>query len=142
MAGSTEHRRAPRKAVKEIKRVGGWGEVKYHHILECGHIEVRPRATTAPKIACAWCLRTVDKEKEMKALATPTPPSYYDDSTTLASDEAEINITHASLASRFGVPIEAVDIIVRDVGGKLEVVSARVFLSASDVRRIAGQQGG
>ena len=139
MAGSTVAIKAPRKLLNEIKRTGGWGDVKYHHLLECGHIEVRPRATTAPKLACIWCLRAEAKENEMKALAV-AKPSTYDDSLNSAIEETEINITHASIASRFGVPMEAVDIVVRDVGGKLEIVSARVFLSAVDVRRIAGRQ--
>lgn len=138
MSGSTEHRKAPRRAVKEINRIGGWGDVKYHHVLECGHIEIRARATAAPKLACVWCLRASEKENEMKALAVFIP-TQYDDSLNSAIEETEINITHASIAARFGVPTEAVDMVVKDVGGKLEIVSARVFLSASDVRRIAGR---
>jgi hypothetical protein len=137
MSGSTEHRKAPRRVVKEIKRIGGWGDVKYHHFLECGHIEVRPRATTAPKLACVWCLRADAKENEMKALAVAKPTTY-DDSLNSAIEETEINIIHATIASRFGIPKEAIDIVVKDVGGRLEVTSARIFLSASDVRRIAG----
>ena len=139
MTGSTEHRKAPRRLIKEVRKVGGWGDVKYHHYLECGHIEVRPRASTAPKIACVWCLRSEQKENEMKLLASATPNTYTLDD--FATSEYHINSARAAIASKFGVTQDMVDVVVTSTGGEVQIVSATVFLSSSDVRRITGPTG-
>lgn len=136
MSGSTEHRRSPRRDVVEIKKMGSWGNIEYHHFLSCGHVEKRPRASRAPKLACVWCLRSESKALEMRALAQPARSVYVEE--RYADDETEIYNVRATLASRMGVPIEAVDVVVRDTGGKLEIQHATVFLSANEVRRIAG----
>ncbi len=138
MSGSTEHRRSPRRDVLEIKKVGSWGNIEYHHVLSCGHIEKRPRASRAPKLACVWCLRSESKEMEMKALAQPPKNIYVED--RYADDETEIYNIRAALASRMNIPIEAVDVVVKDINGKLEIQHATVFLSSAEVRRIAGPQ--
>jgi hypothetical protein len=138
MGGSTEHRRSPRRDVTEIKKVGSWGNIEYHHFLSCGHVEKRPRASRAPKLACVWCLRSEEKEIEMKSLATPSQVRIVEE--RYADDETEIQNIRASLASRMNIPIEAVDVVVRDINGKLEIQHATVFLSALEVRRIAGHQ--
>jgi hypothetical protein len=57
---------APQKHVVSIDRVGEWGKRVYHHKLECGHVEIRNRASTAPKIACTWCVIGEQKGKEFK----------------------------------------------------------------------------
>ena len=138
MAGSTEHRRSPRRDVTEIKKVGAWGNIEYHHILSCGHIEKRPRASRAPKLACVWCLRSEQKEIEMKSLASPSQVRIHEE--RYADEETEIYNVRAALSSRMNVPIEAVDVVVKDINGKLEIQHATVFLSAIEVRRIAGHQ--
>lgn len=137
MAGSTEHRRAPRRQVVEIRKTGSWGNIVYQHVLECGHIEKRPRATSAPKLACVWCLRSESKQKEMEALALPSSRTFVDDENS-ASVESAIMSAQATIASRLGVNIDAVDIVARDVNGVLEIKHATVFLTARDVRNIAG----
>lgn len=137
MAGSTEHRRAPRRQVVEIRKTGSWGNVVYQHVLECGHIEKRPRATSAPKLACVWCLRSESKQKEMEALSLPAPRSFINDEDT-ASIESAIMSAQATIASKLGVDIDAVDIATKDVNGILEIKHATVFLTARDVRNIAG----
>lgn len=137
-SGSTEHRRSPRRDVFEIKKVGSWGNIEYHHILSCGHIEKRPRATRAPKLACVWCLRSEQKEIEMKSLATPSRVHIEEE--RYADDEMEIQNIRATLASQMNVPIESVDVVARDENGKLKIHHATVFLSALEVRRIAGRQ--
>lgn len=137
MSGSTEHRRAPRRQIKEIQKVGTWGNIEYRHILSCGHIEIRPRASRAPKLACAWCLRAEDKQMEMLAL-TQSPPPIVDD-IDFSNEEQEVQMIRAAIAKRLNVSSEAVDVVVRDTGGRLEIINVRVFLSASEARRIAGQ---
>lgn len=139
MTGSTEHRRAPRRDIVEIRRMGGWGSVEYQHVLSCGHIENRARASTAPKLACVWCLRAEAKVIEMAELSKP--PTIIEDlsDSEIATIETEIRLTQASIASFMGVDVDAVDIIVKDVGGNLKINHAQVYLSYKDVRRIAGR---
>jgi hypothetical protein len=139
MAGSTEHRRAPRKSVVEIRKIGSWGNIVYHHVLECGHIEKKPRASTSPKLACAWCLRADEIEKSLTMLALPSNRSIIDDEDS-ASVETSIMSAQATIASRLGVNTDAVDIVLHDVNGTLEIKYATVFLSASEVRKITGRQ--
>jgi hypothetical protein len=139
MAGSTEHRRAPRKSVVEIRKVGSWGNIVYHHVLECGHIEKKPRASTSPKLACAWCLRAEEVEKSLTMLALPSNRAVIDDEDS-ASVETSIMSAQATIAARLGINTDAVDIVLHDVNGTLEIKYATVFLSASEVRKITGRQ--
>lgn len=133
---STEHRKAPRRKIKEIRRVGTWGKVMYEHVLECGHTETRNRKATVPKIACAWCLRTSVKEIEIMSLANPAPlPDDYD--SQLLKSETEIDRVRAKIAHEFRIPLEQVDVASVDVTGKLQISGAVIWLSASEVRRIA-----
>ena len=74
----------------------------------------------------------------MRALATPPQTRFVEE--RYAEDESEIHNVRATLASRMHIPIESVDVVVKDVNGKLEIQHATVFLSAIEVRRIAGHQ--
>ena len=134
---TTEHRKAPRRDVVEIRRVGGWGSVSYHHILSCGHIEKRPRATKAPKLACVFCLRASEVVKTMSALGTPTKAEVLDDE-EYASFETKVQMMKASLASQLNVPIDAIDVAIVDESGILRVRYATIFLTEKDLRRITG----
>lgn len=51
--------------------------------------------------------------------------------------ESRINEIRASIASRFSVPLEAVDIVSSIATGEVVVSYATVFLSQSDIRRIS-----
>ena len=118
---TTEHRRAPRRKIVEVSREGAWGKVKYKHLLECGHTEVRPRASSTPSLACAWCLRVDVKQKEINALSLSNRWPYVDMSPSMASDESTLSKTRALLSSKFGLPLDSVDIISSDVNGNLEI---------------------
>lgn len=136
---TTEHRKSPRRKVVEIQRTGGWGNVEYRHLLECGHTEIRPRAATAPKLACVWCLRAEEKERELLEL-TPPPqeilPETIDFADQLSENEIKVAVVTATLAKRFGVPVEAITMSVRWRGGVPSIQEAVVFLSAEDVARL------
>lgn len=131
---STERRRSPRRKVVEIKRIGAWGDVSYHHVLSCGHTEIRKRSSSTPELACAWCLRAETKNEEIKALTRMRPVRTEDEA--LADDEVKIERTRAALASRFAIPIDAVDVLAEDISGELIIRSATIFLSAKDVARL------
>ncbi len=140
---TTEHRKAPRRDVVEISREGAWGRVKYKHLLSCGHTEIRPRAATTPKLACAWCLKAEAKNQEMKALGAGVQTIQIDDiNEKLAAEEIDISRTKAIIATRFQIPIEAIDVVATDVNGNLVIQHALLFLSASDVARLSRNQSG
>lgn len=132
---TSDHRKAPRRAVEQISRTGSWGDVKYHHALECGHVEVRPRATRAPVLACVSCLRAAEKAVELQSFATQTQPNFEFDA-KLAASEIEVARLTAGLAKALRISADAIDVKVLDTGGALQVKSAVVFLSPADVRRL------
>ena len=139
---TTEHRKAPRRSIEEIKRVGGWGKVKYHHHLACGHIEIRNRASSAPKLGCAWCFRASERDAELRnpAVSNQTPPPTVDSDPVMGQDEIDIGQTRAALATALSVPADAIDIVAIDAGGSLEIQNALVFLSAHDVMRLTNRK--
>lgn len=140
---TTEHRKAPRRDVVEISREGAWGRVKYKHLLSCGHVETRARAATSPKLACAWCLRAESKDQEIRALTTGIQQIDTSDiNQKLASEEIDISRTKATIATRFQIPIEAIDVVVSDINGNLVIQHALLFLSAGDVARLSRNQSG
>ena len=135
---STEHRRAPRREVTEVTKTGSWGQVRYLHKLSCGHVESRARASSTKSLACAWCLRTEEKSSEIKALSSSSVYVFSEEEEQSLTDfEMTLEITRSGIASRFGIPLDAVDISVRDVDGKFVIKSAVVFLSSHDVARIS-----
>jgi hypothetical protein len=69
---------------------------------------------------------------------TQSPPPIVDD-IDFSNEEQEVQMIRAAIAKRLNVSSEAVDVVVRDTGGRLEIINVRVFLSASEARRIAGQ---
>ena len=136
---TTEHRKAPRRDVVEIRRVGGWGQVKYHHLLSCGHMETKPRASSSPKLACVQCFRTDALVSEMKSIAPPARlPIVSDDE--MATLETEVSMMRATISARFGIPIDSVDLVTTDDAGILRVRYATVFLTEKDVSRITNRE--
>ena len=133
-------RKAPKKLIKEIKKTGGWGTTKYEHVLECGHSEILLRASRAIKIACSWCVKAQEKNDELKNLSLPSP-EILDFDESMSQHEIELAKVKASLASVFGIPLEAIQLNSNDVTGNLQIGSAYVFLSARDVRRMTNGWG-
>jgi len=132
---TTEHRQAPRRRIESIERAGSWGNVKYRHLLECGHTESRPRAATVPKLACAWCLRVEKQQTQLLALGTGGRVSENIDEEVVEQLETQAKIK-AEISKRLGLTSEAVDVTMSELLG-LRV--ATVFLSRDDVDRMTGQ---
>lgn len=131
-------RQAPKQTVLEIRRRGTWGDVKYEHILECGHTEVFPRASKAKRVACMWCVKLADTEETTPATGTPLrfvglEETYDNDE---ASAEIELSRVRANLASIINVPVDAIEIVTAEKFGMLEIRAAYIFLSAGDLKRI------
>jgi hypothetical protein len=132
---------APQHDILEIKRVGEWGKLEYHHRLTCGHVEVRKRPSKAPRIACAWCVVASEKQRELKALTIVQPPvleevwDFYDDSVV---DEVMVADLRSGVANALGCPQENVEVVATiDDDGNLRVNYVSVFLDYSQAKNIA-----
>ena len=132
---------APQKKIVSIDKQGGWGDVSYYHKLECGHSEVRKRASTAPKIACTWCVVGEEKGKELRALTLVQPPTleevwdFYD---TTINEEVDIAQLRAGLASAIGCPQDSVEVVAEVTENNvLKVMYVNVFLDLETAKRIA-----
>jgi len=136
---TTEHRRAPRREVVEITRAGAWGQVKYQHKLSCGHIESRLRAASSQTLACVWCLRASEINDQIKSLSAPPIQAVPEEEQSLTSFEMNVEKLRAGIASKFSVPIDAIDVSIVDVNGQLVIKSGLVFLSANDIARLGKQ---
>jgi hypothetical protein len=132
---TTEHRKSPRRKIKSIERIGTWGNLKYHHLLECGHTEVRPRASSAPKLACAWCLRVEDKKDELSLLSPVNNQSDENFDEMFIKQLDNESRVRAEISKRLQVPVDAIDVTIDDISG---IRAARVFFSPSDVSRMTG----
>lgn len=132
---------APQKNIVSIEKQGGWGDVSYYHKLECGHIEIRKRASAAPKIACTWCVIGEQKGKELRALTLVQPPTleevwdFYDETT---SEEVDVAKLRAGVANAVGCAQESVEVVsVVDEDNVLRVSYVTVFLDFETAKRIA-----
>lgn len=135
-------KKAPQKEILSIDRTGSWGKVEYRHRLACGHTEVRKRPSSAPKIACSWCVVAEEKQKELESLAVvvmpvdvPPEEPWYDPD---AEHDIDAGRLRAGLVLALGVPPESVE-VVSEVGdsGDLEARYVVVFMDLSTARRIA-----
>lgn len=131
-------RQAPKKLIRDVRRRGSWGAVFYEHDLECGHIEIRNRASRSRRIACTWCLQDENSNKTNERVASSAKSQYETeaDDADFASSEIELSQVRASLASFLKVPVDAVEIVAHESMGMLELRAAYIFLSARDVRRL------
>ena len=132
---------APQKNIVSIEKQGGWGDASYYHKLECGHIEVRKRASIAPKIACTWCVIGEQKGKELRALTIVQPPTleevwdFYDETT---SEEVDVAKLRAGVANAVGCAQESVEVVsIVDEENILRVSYVTVFLDFETAKRIA-----
>jgi hypothetical protein len=129
---TTEHRKSPRKKVISVKKVGAWGDVSYEHLLSCGHVETRPRKASTKSLACAWCFKSVNMGKQMLQLGSAT--SYIEEDSS--SEEFRINSIKASIAAKFNVSLDSVDVVSAFENQELKIQYATVFLSSIDVGKI------
>lgn len=129
---TTEHRKSPRKKVISVKKVGAWGDVSYEHLLSCGHVETRPRKASTKALACAWCFKSVSMGKQMLQLGSAT--SYMEEDSS--SEEFRINSIRASIAAKFNVSLDSVDVVSAFENQELKIQYATVFLSSIDVGKI------
>ncbi|MEY3099473.1 MAG: hypothetical protein RIS63_361 [Bacteroidota bacterium] len=135
LAMTTERRQAPRKKIKLVEKAGSWGKLQYVHHLVCGHTETRKRLAPSSEIACVQCFREEQTKEEMRALSRVSPLVYGDDNSFI-DEELKIERTRAALASKFGVPLDAIDVASEYLSSKLIIRSATIYLSALDVDKL------
>jgi hypothetical protein len=68
-------------------------------------------------------------------------PEILDFDESMSQHEVDLAKAKASLASLFGIPLEAIQLNSIDVAGNLQIGSAYIFLSARDVRRLTDGWG-
>lgn len=132
---TTERRNAPRRKIKLIDKTGSWGKFQYVHHLVCGHSETRKRQAPSNEVACIQCLRLEIQTQEIRALSRVSPISYGSQDSFI-DEELKIERTRASLAAKFGVPLDAIDLPAEYVSGNLIIKSATIYLSAQDVEKL------
>lgn len=128
---------APRQQVVSIQRIGNWGRVEYHHTLACGHTAIRKRASTTEVLACDGCVLAEQHQTNLtKETPGGTDDEIYDPlHTQIAITEKETAIIKAGLVAKFGVPAEAVDLVLGDDEGVLRLQYAVILLSADEVHQ-------
>lgn len=135
---TTVHRKSPKRKVLEIRRSGAWGKVNYEHMLECGHTEKRARASSAPKLACAMCYKLKTKELEVSSLKAPARILTDDYDSVINTSETVANRLRAAISANLKLPQDAIDVVLKDSVGELQISYVQIFLSASDAYRVAG----
>ena len=132
---------APQHEILEIKRVGEWGKLEYHHRLSCGHVEIRKRPSKAPKVACGWCVVATEKQKELRALTIVQPPileevwDFYDETIV---DEVIVANLRSGVAGALGCSQENIEVVATvDDNGDLRVNYVSVFLDYEQAKKLA-----
>lgn len=135
-------KKAPQQEILSIDRTGEWGKVEYRHRLTCGHTELRKRPSTAPKIACSWCVVAEEKGQELATLATRDAfmevlpeEAWYDAD---AEYEVDAGRLRAGLVLALGLPLESVE-VVSEVNefGDLQVRYVVAYMDVSTAKRLA-----
>lgn len=142
MSSDINLKKAPQQDILSIDRTGSWGKVEYRHRLTCGHTEVRKRPSTAPKIACSWCVIADEKKQELDLL--PRTPAIYE--VPLEEPMYDADIAHdvdagrlrAGLVLALGCAPEAVEVVAEmNEFGELESRYVVVFMDIATATRLA-----
>jgi hypothetical protein len=136
---------APQQEILEIKRIGEWGKLKYHHRLLCGHTEIRKRPSKTPKIACAWCVVASEKQRELRALTVVSPPVEYeqvwDFFDPILVDEIAIANLRSGVANSIGCSQESVEVVSSvDDDGNLRINYVTVILDYDQAVNLASSK--
>jgi len=136
-------KKAPRREIREINRIGSWGRVEYHHVLDCGHVEVRKRAASAGTMACSGCV--LSEEYESRVESRPVRDEYPADDvldalgSQLAINEGTAQAIKVELAKKLQLTQDAVEVALEvDEDGVQSLSGAVVLLSADEVLRFIG----
>jgi hypothetical protein len=114
-------RRAPKRLVLRVDRVGAYPHVEWKHWLECKHFELRKRKAPAERIGCTACLNRTEDEVEVVPDLERVRLEY----------EAQVLKTFGNQPVFQKVGIEFGDVVVdvEDVNGQAQVKSIRMSLT-------------
>lgn len=117
-----------------VARSGGWGEVEWVHLLECGHSDSRKRAEPVGKpIGCTKCVLADRFQKELSTVVDAVNVDGVDTvAVEIASVENEVARIRAAVASAVHVGVDAVDVVWGTEG--LQYVM--VMLTAAEVNTL------
>ena len=127
----SDRHRAPRRKVRSVKRVGGYGSTEWLISLDCGHTERRKRTPKAPHVGCSACVS--DERLAVAMLMMPddrtvTPPD--NDSEVMF----QVAMISAGIAARLGIEPEMVDVRVTATGSGLQMEGASVWIPAETLK--------
>ena len=136
---------APQQEIVEVIRQGSWGRVEYIHKLKCGHAEIRKRAASTPKLACASCVKAEEATQILVQLAKP--PAVYVDAADIHDDiavdiatkEQDIARLRASIARRLNIEPDAIDMVISEEEDATELVHVVIFMDAYQAIGFANQ---
>lgn len=140
-SGKINLKKAPRREIQEISRLGSWGRVEYHHKLECGHTEIRKRATPSGTMACSGCV--LSEEYENRAQQTEDDPN--EEILDLLGSELAVNEKTAQslkveLGRALNLTTDAIEVVLDiDEQGQQALSGAVILLSADEVLRVVSQ---
>lgn len=127
---ATKRAIAPKMAVISVGRIGPWGSVYYHHLLECGHTESRRRcAKVGDRIACIRCQEIVEHRSSLADLVTQSQESDSDEA--IAAGMTQESRLKANIASMLGIPVDTIDISLHPTR---QII---IFLSPQEVARLS-----
>jgi hypothetical protein len=134
-------KKAPRRDIVDVARIGSWGRVEYHHKLECGHTEVRKRATTSGTMACAGCVLSEEYQDRGQTVEADIDDDILDlIGSQIALNEENTQSIKVELARRLNLPAGALEIIVDyDEAGEQAISGAVIVLSADEILRIISE---
>lgn len=111
-------RRAPKRLVMQVRRVGTYPGVQWKHWLECGHVEARKRKAPAERIGCTTCLnRTTDEVEVMPDLERER-----------VTVEAKLDGMMGEIVNKLGLRVDNVHVEVQGVDGQAQVTGATIRL--------------
>ena len=142
MAGRNVNlKKAPRRKIVDISRIGAWGRVEYHHKLECGHVEARKRAQTAETMACSGCVLSEEYEKRSEAPPEDPNEEILDFlGSELAVNEKTAQSLKVEIGRAMNLTTDAIEVVLDiDEQGQQALSGAVILLSADEVLRIVSQ---
>ena len=127
---TTKRAIAPKMAVISVGRIGPWGSVYYHHLLECGHTESRRRCSkVGDRIACVRCQEIVEHRSTLAGQSTQNQEP--DSDVDVAAGMTQESRIRANIASMLGIPAETIDVAL------FPTRRVMIFLSPSEVARLS-----
>ena len=114
-------RRAPKRLVLRVDRVGAYPHVEWKHWLECKHFELRKRKAPAERIGCTACLNRQTDEVEVVPDLDRMRLEY----------EAQVMkaFTQHPIFEKVGLKFTDTVVEVEDVDGQAQVKSIRIGMT-------------